>query len=89
MMNYYGWGMRTPLFGFGFFIEIIFWVMLALLIAKLVGLLFARKNDKTVGSDETESNEESEDRALDILKKRYAKGEITKKEFESVKKDIS
>jgi putative membrane protein len=31
----------------------------------------------------------SQDTAIDILKKRYAKGEITKEEYEQIKKDIS
>ena len=82
MMNYYGWGMNTPFLGLGWILGVLFWVFLALLIAKLVGFLFAKKN-------EAKDAEESEDvSALEILKMRYAKGEITKKEFDTMKKDI-
>ena len=35
-----------------------------------------------------ESKSETEDSPLDILKKRYAKGEISREEFEQMQKDI-
>lgn len=74
MMNWgnYGWGM-----GFGWIYMIIFWALVILGIVYVVKL--ASRGPK--GADKEES-------ALDILKKRYAKGEITKEEYERMKEDL-
>ena len=68
----YGWGM-----GFGWIFMIIFWALVILGVIYLV-------QAATKGGKSTEQRETP----MDILKKRYAKGEITKEEFEKTKDEI-
>lgn len=67
-----GWDM-----GFGGIFMIAFWALVILGIVYLIRFIAGGSK----GGQENES-------ALDILKKRYAKGEISKEEFENKKKDI-
>ena len=72
-----GWGW----WGFGFLHMIGFWILLIIAV-----VLFARWLGGASGrTDLVGSTRES---ALDILKKRYAKGEINKEEFENKKRDL-
>jgi len=85
MMNYYSWGTHFPIFGFGWIIGVIFWVCFGLLVAMIVKKVIAHGNNAFSDGDNSSGEADS---ALDILKKRYAKGEISSKEFEKIKKDI-
>jgi uncharacterized membrane protein len=76
MMNWsYGMGW------FGWIFMIVFWIAVIAGVAILVRWITSQ-GERSRGPG-------SQDTAIDILKKRYAKGEITKEEYEQIKKDIS
>ncbi len=68
-----GW---MPMMGFGMLFMALFWV------AFIVGVVLVVKWLMGQGGAARE------DSALDILKKRYARGEINKQEFEERKRDL-
>lgn len=75
--GYDGWGAGSMMGWFGGGIMmIVFWALFIALIVWVVREVSGR-------------NSRSGLQALDILKERYARGEISKEEFESKKKDIS
>jgi len=62
--------------GFGMFFMALFWVIVivgfALILKRFLGCILTKP----------------EDSALEILKKRYARGELNKQEFEECKQDL-
>lgn len=63
--------------GFDFIPMIIFWILIILGILLLIQWGIKHQQGEKGGKT-----------ALEILKERYAKGEINKKEFEAMKKDL-
>ncbi len=73
MMGGFGWGLYMPI------IMIVFWGLVIWGIVALVRGVSSRNNTGSSASAES---------ALEILKRRYARGEITKQEYEERKKDL-
>jgi putative membrane protein len=83
-MMRYGWG--YPMGGFGLLTwipELIFWLILVFLFISLF-----RHWGRHDGPHHHWEEEHDQHSPLDILKERYAKGEIDKKQFEEMKKDL-
>ena len=80
--NYGEWGPGNMMGFFGGGIMMLFfWVLLIIFIVWIVREVRGKSFHSDSGSD-------SSLKALEILKERYAKGEIEKKEFEEKKKDL-
>jgi putative membrane protein len=75
-----GWG---PMMGYGFggMIMMLMWILFILIVGMVLYALVRGKRITPFGIPPGET-------ALDILKKRYAKGEIKKEEFEQMKRDL-
>ena len=82
-----GWGMGPGMMGgwgmgwFGMIFMLVFWVLV------IVGLVFLIKwLIQTTSSGKTDGR--TGPKAIDILKERYARGEVSKDEFETIKQDL-
>lgn len=71
------WGMGYGLFGW--LIMLLFWVAIITGIVLLVRWLI----------DQGKLKGQPQDSALDILKKRYARGEIDREQFENMKRELT
>ena len=76
MWGDYGWGWGM---GFGMISMVLFWVLVILGIVILV---------KWIAGGSPGASQPPVKTALDILKERYARGEIDKQEFEEKKRDL-
>jgi putative membrane protein len=74
-----GSGMMNGNMGFWMFFNMLFWILLLVGIVFLVVWAVQRVGGKGGSAEES---------ALDILKKRYARGEISKEEYAEKKRDI-
>lgn len=84
-MGNWGYGMMGLGFGLGWIFQILFW---ALIIWLIVSLVRSRGGSCCGMGWGGHGGSQKEDNALEILKKRYAKGELSKEEFERMKKEL-
>ncbi|ADD26817.1 SHOCT domain-containing protein [Meiothermus ruber] len=83
MMDYRGRWDGFGYYGFGWMDDVL-WALLLLGLIALVAVLIVR-----LLRSPTNGSKAAPDRALEIARERYAKGEISQAEFETLKKNLS
>jgi putative membrane protein len=78
----YGPGMMGWGWSFGWIFMMVFWVLV------IIGMIFLIKWLAGLSRAQKTMFEKPNDSALDILRQRYARGEINKEEFDQKKKDL-
>jgi putative membrane protein len=76
------YGYDHNMFGFGGFWMIIFWIIIIVVLVLLIKSLVGRGSSGNGGKSEGPTS-------MEILKRRYASGEMSKEEFEQKKKDLT
>lgn len=74
-----GWGWHDGGWGLFGFMHVLWWVLIVVAIVALIRAVGGRHGLRGPG----------EDRALSILRERYARGEIDKTEFDQRKRDLA
>ncbi len=75
--------------GFGWIFMILWWILIFASIVAIIRWLMAQSGSSACQHDHEKSVSSTNQSPLDILKERYAKGEIDKKEFEEKKKNLN
>ncbi|MFW6139314.1 MAG: SHOCT domain-containing protein [Spirochaetota bacterium] len=84
--NYGGWHPGFGFFGMPF-IGILFWIVIILLAVYLTVLIIRRLKNNGTHYKSPDSDRELDD-PVSIAKKRYARGEISKQEYEQLLRDL-
>lgn len=85
--NMHPWGMMGGMGWMGLIFNLAFWILL--LVALILVIKWLLQSTKGSEQARPEPLAKSGDKALEILKERYAKGEIDREEFEQKKKDLN
>ncbi len=80
------WSCQNFGFGFGWILSLLIWVVIIWVIIVLLRMFW--HHSRYGKSDASKHWMMGHSNAMEILRERYAKGEITKEDFEKMKKDL-